>query len=154
MPLVKVRYDAKYLENVVEEALSKDHAPVDKVRLFGKVLQQIVSAALHAPPDGELRPDHIEVFFEELGPHDVTQAKVLIDIEAMNYPARAANRDERRVQIIDALHELFSDLFVSVWLKMVKASWGSDYEDSPSTADFDMSMSAAIERCLKPPEEE
>lgn len=148
MPIVRVRYNAESLIDEVEMALVfEDHDPVDHIRLFGQILQQIVSAALHAPPDGELRPDHIEVLFEEFGPHDVASADVFIDIEAMRYPARADNLDERKRWIMDALHALFSSLIVSVWLKMVEAAYGSDIEDSPTTADFDMSMLAALKRC-------
>ena len=149
MPIVVVRHKPERLLDEIEKALSKNHGSVDQIRLFGEVLQRLVSAALHAPPDGELRPDHIEVFFQAIGPHDITLTDVFLDIEAMNYPARADNLDERVEWIIAALNELFTSLFVSVWVKPVEAVYGSDIEDSPTTADFDMSMEAALERCRK-----
>lgn len=148
MPIVHAYYKPAAVRTAV-----RIHSPrgirkmKDPVGTVSQILQLIISSALNAPPNGELMPGHILVFFHEIGPHDTAQEDLYLEISAMDYPERVGNRNERRERLMDALHGLFPGLDVSVYLVLSQASWGSDIPDEPLDTDFDMSMEAALGHC-------
>lgn len=92
-------------------------------------IRPIVAEALICPDfDGviaDLDPDaDIEVFLHEIEPEDHANADIMLDIEAIAYPERVANRNQRAETIRSRIQSLLEPVeTVAVWLKTVDASW-------------------------------
>lgn len=123
MPLVRIRYKP-FLEPV-----RSTHDCL--VNLTGVWRAGIAEALSCGDPGGHLNADEIEIYLDPAMPGDENTPEVSVDIEAMYYPARKANHQQRA----DKIREMFLGWFVplmmppptiGVWLKLVNAAWSGD----------------------------
>lgn len=115
MPLVRVYDDTGFQQ--------------DTLKVVEALLRSVIAEELScSDKGGELTPDDMEVFFLAQTPQ--SSYHLLIDIEAVNFPSRLANQQERSGRIKDrvaqALESDVRGVNVAVWLKLLDATW-SEY---------------------------
>ena len=103
--------------------------------------EEIVPAGLNSE-QGPLTPGSIQ-FIPMIVEHGLT-SEVVIDIEDLDYEDRAENIEDRAEAMKNALNTIFPDVWFTVILKLVKAGWSSDTEDTKFNGG--MSIEDAIER--------
>lgn len=101
------------------------------LRLLIAELPEAVSSALNIPdnPDAEVRPEHIEVFLEESCPsldryHD---RDFRVRIEAMYFPERAADLQERIKRIESAILNTLGTARFYIWVVLPAAAGFIEY---------------------------
>ena len=117
MPLVEISRDPKVV-------------PDDLVQLLGHALRVMVAAALDTPEEegGCLSPNEVGVRVRDQHPLDVNALPLEIHVVANYYPARHANVDQRRAEIVENVQELLPEGLVGsdqafVWVLLVHASF-------------------------------
>lgn len=136
MPVVTIRYDEEF---VADELLGT----------LPGITQVLVAAGLHVDPrdgEGQLMPDDVEVFMLPTGPYDLPSCDITVAVEAMRYPARLANLQQRTEAIQRALDDLYPQVTVSVWITLHDAGWASSAGESPRDDAMDKVMADAISR--------
>lgn len=98
MPLVTVRFNKELLS---EELLVREG--------LVEILRESVAGSLHVKginKKAHLTPEDIEIRFQPHGEFDVGTDPLQIVVEAMHFPERAANLEERHESIHDELRPL------------------------------------------------
>ena len=116
MPLVRIRY--------------RDLDQLDRLAQLQLGIRIGVAKALSSDDEGgALAEQDIEVQFDPASLFDANGSAFMVDIEAVNYPGRLANQQERCEQI----RKLFLDMLrpdvpsFGIWLKLLPAAY-AEYE--------------------------
>lgn len=121
MPLVRMLLSESF------EGLVRESSVANPLATVALDARQFIAHALTCE-DGVLDPhEDIEIVVNtadhKAGDH--TPCDISLAIEAVNYPDRVANQDERAQEILDGMKRYYPALKIGVWLDLKPATWVS-----------------------------
>lgn len=106
--------------------LPSDASDYSLLQAAVQALPAIVAECLNCDdPNGQLIETDIEVETKTAGPLDIMRYDAELSVEAMNFPSREANKEERNQMIMDAFAPLLPPCYRTrhSWLMLANAAF-------------------------------